>query len=52
MTQLFELCRATRKEWRAFGRGHHNDTVAEAGYFEAVDEFLRQHVVRRGLGRQ
>lgn len=43
MTRLFEICKAP-KVWRELPNGSHNDTVAEAGYFSYIDEFLREYV--------
>jgi len=41
MKQLYDVC-PTRKIWRTFPNGHHNSTVAEPGYFDAIWEFLVQ----------
>ncbi|KAF2810170.1 BEM46 family protein [Mytilinidion resinicola] len=46
MAQLYKSCRASTKIWRDLPNGTHNDTVAEPGYFEYIDEFLKQHVLR------
>lgn len=43
MKRLFNLT-STRKVWRSFPHGTHNDTIAEAGYFDAIHEFI--HAVR------
>ena len=45
MKKLFELCRADVKIWKEFPEGSHNDTIAETGYFEAIDEFVAIHVI-------
>lgn len=43
MKALFDQCPA-RKVWREFPSGDHNSTVAEPGYFDAIWDFLVQHV--------
>lgn len=54
MKTLYDMC-PTRKIWKEFPNGDHNSTVAEAGYFDAIWEFLVQEVLkgrRKGnLGR-
>jgi abhydrolase domain-containing protein 13 len=45
MKKLYEICRADVKIWKEFPEGAHNDTIAEQGYFEAVDEFVAIHVI-------
>jgi fermentation-respiration switch protein FrsA (DUF1100 family) len=57
MKGLYDLCEAEKKVWKEFPDGSHNDTVAKAGYFEAIDAFIEQDVLgeekkeksRRGL---
>ncbi|OCK82471.1 BEM46 family protein [Lepidopterella palustris CBS 459.81] len=44
MVQLFNVCRAKTKIWHELPTGSHNDTVAEPGYFDTINEFLQQHV--------
>lgn len=44
MEKLRELCTSESKTWKTFPNGHHNDTVGEPGYFEAVWDFLFQEV--------
>jgi hypothetical protein len=43
MKRLFNLT-TTQKVWRSFPHGTHNDTIAEAGYFDAIHEFM--HAVK------
>ena len=47
MKELFELCRSKVKIWKSFANGTHNETVAEPGYFEAIDDFIKTHVEKR-----
>jgi fermentation-respiration switch protein FrsA (DUF1100 family) len=44
MKQLYDSC-PTKKVWREFPNGDHNSTVAEAGYFNAIWEFLVNEVL-------
>ncbi|RMZ80598.1 hypothetical protein DV738_g2691, partial [Chaetothyriales sp. CBS 135597] len=39
MRTLHSIC-PCRKSWHEFPNGHHNDTVAEPGYFDAIWAFL------------
>ena len=45
MKTLYDLCKVERKVWKTFSNGHHNDTVAEAGYFDAIWAFLAEEVL-------
>lgn len=45
MKTLYELCKARSKVWKTFPTGHHNDTVAEPGYFDAIWAFLLEEVL-------
>ena len=45
MKALYDLCRVERKVWKTFPNGHHNDTVAEPGYFDAIWAFLADEVL-------
>jgi hypothetical protein len=45
MKALYELCRAKTKIWKEFPDGSHNDTVAEEGYFDAIDDFIVKEVL-------
>ncbi|KAK4939377.1 bem46 protein, variant [Elasticomyces elasticus] len=45
MKTLYETC-PTKKIWKEFPNGDHNSTVAEAGYFDAIWEFLVQEVLK------
>lgn len=47
MKTLYSLCKAKDKIWKEFPEGSHNDTVAEDGYFDAIDEFILKYVVSR-----
>jgi abhydrolase domain-containing protein 13 len=44
MKALYDTCQAEVKIWKDFPEGAHNDTIAEEGYFEAVEGFIAQHV--------
>jgi abhydrolase domain-containing protein 13 len=45
MKSLYDICKLDRKIWRDFPNGHHNDTVAEPGYFDAIWAFLNEVVL-------
>jgi abhydrolase domain-containing protein 13 len=45
MKQLFEICTTEIKIWKEFPEGSHNDTIAEEGYFEILEEFVNNHVI-------
>jgi hypothetical protein len=45
MKRLFDICRSEPKIWKEFPYGDHNNTVAEAGYFHAVQDFIEKYVV-------
>ena len=46
MKQLFKLCKAKTTVWKELPYGDHNNTVAEKGYFNYIDEFIERYVVR------
>ena len=46
MKTLYEACQAKVKVWRDFPDGSHNDTCAERGYFEYIEGFIREVVLR------
>ena len=46
MKQLFRLCKAKTVIWKELPYGDHNNTVAESGYFNYIDEFIENYVVR------
>lgn len=43
MARLYKICKAP-KVWRELPNGSHNDTVAEPGYFQYIDDFLGKSV--------
>jgi abhydrolase domain-containing protein 13 len=45
MKQLFDICEAEIKIWKEFPDGSHNDTIAEEGYFEILEDFINTHVI-------
>jgi hypothetical protein len=45
MKQLFHLCKSKIVMWKELPYGDHNSTVAEAGYFNYIDEFIWRHVI-------
>lgn len=45
MKTLYDVCTVDRKVWKTFPNGHHNDTVAASGYFDAIWTFLVQDVL-------
>ena len=46
MKKLHDACQTKTKVWRELPHGDHNNTVAESGYFQFVEEFIRTHVMR------
>ncbi|KAF1815671.1 BEM46 family protein [Eremomyces bilateralis CBS 781.70] len=46
MKALFDSCRSDAKSWREFPGGTHNDTVAQPNYFESIQEWAFDYVVR------
>lgn len=40
MQQLFTMCNSTKKQFVEFRKGHHNDTILQNGYWEAISDFL------------
>lgn len=49
MRTLYDICKVKQKVWKTFPNGHHNDTVAESGYFDAIWTFLVQDVLAGGV---
>jgi hypothetical protein len=45
MKTLYSVCKTKDKIWKEFPEGSHNDTVAEEGYFDAIDDFITHHVL-------
>lgn len=45
MKELFKLCRTPRVRWTELPNGDHNNTVAEPGYFQHIEDFLQQYVL-------
>ena len=45
MKQLFRLCKTKTVMWKELPYGDHNSTVAEAGYFNYIDEFIWRNVL-------
>lgn len=43
MKHLYNICQ-TKKMWKDFPDGTHNDTVAEPGYFNDIQKFIREEV--------
>lgn len=46
MRRLFEICRST-KIWKPLPSGDHNSSVLEPGYFETIEDFLRNLDIRK-----
>lgn len=44
MKELFRLCRSKNVMWKELPNGDHNSSVAEPGYFNHINEFLRRYV--------
>ena len=47
MKQLYEQCRAPVKIWKELPNGDHNSSVAEPGYFQYVEQFIREQVTKK-----
>ncbi|KEQ78176.1 alpha/beta hydrolase BEM46/Esterase/lipase/thioesterase [Aureobasidium namibiae CBS 147.97] len=47
MKRLFDICQSEPKIWKEFPYGDHNNTVAEAGYFHSIQDFIDKPVVHR-----
>lgn len=43
MKRLFEVCSSTKKEWRDFPKGSHNDTCLQPSYFSDISTFISSH---------
>lgn len=48
MKTMYNLCEVDRKVLKIFTNGHHNDTVAEPGYFDAIRAFMVKDVLLPG----
>ncbi|MCJ1364275.1 hypothetical protein MMC16_003384 [Acarospora aff. strigata] len=46
MRQLYSVCQARTKIWKAISNGTHNDTVAEPDYFRYIADFIRDQVLK------
>ncbi|KAH0150640.1 alpha/beta hydrolase BEM46/Esterase/lipase/thioesterase, partial [Aureobasidium melanogenum] len=49
MKKLFDICRSEPKIWKEFPYGDHNNTVAEAGYFHSIQDFLESRTLDMGF---
>jgi len=47
MRKLYEICQTPTKIWKPLPAGNHNSSVAEEGYFEAVEDFVGGLDVRK-----
>lgn len=45
MKRLYQICRSEPKFWKELPHGDHNNTVAEAGYFHFVEDFIKNQVI-------
>ncbi|KAK3117669.1 bem46 protein, variant [Teratosphaeriaceae sp. CCFEE 6253] len=45
MKQLFRLCKSHSVVWKELPYGDHNNSIAEPGYFNYVDEFIHKYVL-------
>lgn len=45
MKELYRICQSPNKIWKSFPDGTHNDTVVNAGYFQAIAEFMERYVL-------
>lgn len=46
MKELFRLSKAKGLVWKELPNGDHNNTVGERGYFQHVNDFLEQYVLK------
>ncbi|KAI6250238.1 hypothetical protein HI914_01177 [Erysiphe necator] len=46
MRRLFEICRST-KIWKPFPDGDHNSSVLQAGYFESIEDFIKNLDIKK-----
>jgi len=46
MQQLYSVCKAKTKIWKAMPNGAHNDSVAEPYYFDYIAAFIQEHVLK------
>ncbi|KAK6538178.1 hypothetical protein TWF694_011060 [Orbilia ellipsospora] len=46
MKRLHHVSKATVKVWKELVNGTHNDSVLEAGYFEYINDFINDEVMR------
>jgi hypothetical protein len=46
MKQLFRLSKANKIVWKELPNGDHNATVAEPGYFNHIEEFIQDHILK------
>ncbi|SCU84239.1 LADA_0D00628g1_1 [Lachancea dasiensis] len=44
MEKLHQLCKSERKTIVEFPRGHHNDTIVQASYWEHIEKFLSENL--------
>ncbi|KAK6509088.1 hypothetical protein TWF481_003851 [Arthrobotrys musiformis] len=51
MRRLHAISKAPVKVWRDFPNGSHNDSVMEPGYFEHVNDFINDEVMRHKKGQ-
>lgn len=42
MKQLYSICQAKSKIWRAIPNGDHNNSVSEEDYFNHIFDFLKE----------
>jgi abhydrolase domain-containing protein 13 len=47
MKQLFRLCKSRTVVWKELPNGDHNNSVSESGYFQFVEDFIKQHILAR-----
>lgn len=52
MRRLYELATTPTKVWKAFPAGDHNSSVLEAGYFEAIKDFVNNLDVHRAAKKE
>ncbi len=46
MAQLFAVCGALNKVWKELPNGTHNESILEPGYFEFIEEFVNEDVMK------
>lgn len=52
MKTMYNLCEIDRKMLKIFTNGHHNDTVAESGYFDIIRAFVVKDILQEDVNNK